>query len=149
VVRHAEEASGYGWESARFNPRRLWSRAPRLSTEDSALVALYEVVAQVQHIAETLLTSRDAEGAAPRGLRLRHGARGPAGRLAGAVAVYQNKAADRRTDRAGLEAALRRVREHRASLARTASAPELLTDWSVHAAALLAVGRAYQALLAV
>lgn len=83
------------WQAARSSALR--ARAPRLSTEDAELAALYEVAAQLQHITETL-----------------------------------------------------RVRELRASPARTESATEeLRTDWSVHGAVLLAVERAYRALLAV
>lgn len=151
VVRHAEEASGYGRESARFNPRRLWSRAPRLSTEDSALAALYEVAAQLQHITETLLTSREPDGGTHRtGSGFDATLAGLLSDLADAVTVYQNHAGERRTDGAALEASLGRVRQLRASPARTESATEeLRTDWSVHGAVLLAVERAYRALLAV
>lgn len=154
VVRHAEDTAGQGRESMRFNPRWLRSRATHLSAEDAAVAALYEVAAQVQHVAETLVTSGDPDGTAPRtGPEFDRALAGLLDELAGAVARYQAPSPERSRDHAALSAALEHVRDRRAALARLVPWPELEPgheppkDWSVHAAALLAVERALQALL--
>jgi hypothetical protein len=150
MVRRAEEASGDGWESLRFNPRRLWSRSPHPSTEDPVLRALYEVAEQVQHVAETLVTSSDPDSTAPRtGAVFDETFAGLLEDLARGVSAYQQSSADRVRDCEALSAALRQARERRAALARLVPWPELdpPKDWSAHAAALLAAERAFQTLL--
>lgn len=151
IVRHAEEACGYGWESMRFNPRRLWSRSPHPSTEDAAVRALYEVAAQVQHIAETLVSSGDPDSTVPRtGSEFDHVLAGLLDELATEVAVYQRPSSSRVRDSAALATALRNARERRAALARLVPWPGKVPpkDWSAHAATILAAERAFAALLA-
>lgn len=150
VVRHAEEASGEGWESLRFNPRRLWSRAPHPSTEDAALGTLNDVVEQLQQIAETMVASGEPDSTVPRtGHVFDETFAALLDDLADAVSVYGNDAGDRNVDRAALTAALSRARDRRAALARLQPSPDLdpPKDWSAHAAALLAVERAMRTLL--
>lgn len=154
VVRRAEETAGQGRESTRFNPRRLWTRETASSTEDAALRALYEVAAQVQHITETLVTSADQDSTAPRtGPEFDRTLAGLLDELVPAVAMYQAPSSQRHRDREALSATLERVRDRRAALARLVPWPDLERgdeppkDWSVHAAALLAVERALQSLL--
>jgi hypothetical protein len=150
VVRHAEKMAGHGRESMRFNPRRLWSRSAHPSTEDAALCALYEVAAQVQHITETLVTSDDPDSTAPRtDPEFDRTLAVLLDELAAAVATYQAPSAERRRDGVALSGALTHVRGRRAAYARLVPWPgyEPPKDWSVHAAALLAVERALQSLL--
>jgi uncharacterized membrane protein YccC len=154
VVRRAEEASGDGWESLRFNPRRFWSRSPHPATADAALSRLYEVASQVQHITETLVTSADPNSSAPRTGRIFNETFAALlDELARGVATYQQTPGEHSQHREAMSAALQHAQAHRAALARVAPWPEPTPneeppkDWSAHAAALLAVERAFQALL--
>jgi len=150
VVRHAEEASGEGWESIRFNPRGWWSRSSSPSDDDTALGKLTDVVEQVQQIAETLVTSGDPDSTAPRTGRVFDETFADLlADLARGVAVYQVPLTEREIDREALYDALSRARDRRAALARLAPSPDMdpPKDWSAHAAALLALENALRSLL--
>lgn len=149
VVRRAEDASGHGRESMRFNPRRLWSRETHPSTEDDALSSLYAVAAQVQQVAETLVASSEPDSTAPRtGQVFDKTVASVLDELADAVATYQAAPPDRELDDDAIAEALRHVRDRRAALARLVPWPDHQPpkDWSSHAAVLLAIERAFQAM---
>jgi uncharacterized membrane protein YccC len=150
AVHQAQDTAGEGRESVRLNPRWLWSRSTRPATEESALDTLYEMTEQVQEVTDALTMSADPDSTAPR--------TGPVfdrlladllGELARVVAVYQRSSDDWVFDRTTLAAALDRARDSRRALARQVPWPDQQPpqDWSAHAAALLAVERAFQTLL--
>lgn len=148
VVRGAEDAAGTGRESARLNPRV--ARAEGAAPPDVALGILYEVAEQGRHITKTLAASDDPDDTAPR--------TGPVfdrelaellTEVASAVEVYREPVGQREIDHEALRATLRRARDRRAGLAREKPWSDHVPprDWSAHAALLLAVERALQALL--
>ena len=149
AARHAEEAVGHGRESMWLNSRRLWRDTPHPVVEQRALHTLYEIIQHLQQLTEALVTSAEPDNALPTtGAAFDTQLATLLETLAENVRVYREPHT-RCLDRQALGTALDLARDRRAALARLVPWPdhEPPKDWSTHAAAMLAVERAFRTLL--